>query len=1195
MIFIINNQGTYLFVKEFFFLGVFVFLFFGNATQAQTDTLNLPTFQLSNLRTKSFQLKKSFQQLDSLTILSAKLIDKQGSEIPNDQYEIKNDSIRAITDAAATTLNIHYRVAPDNWGAHYSHFDSTYVISTNDGVWSAFQYDVYAEQKANIVDFKGLNYRGNFSRGISFGNTQNLVLNSNFNLQMAGEIGDGIEILAAITDENIPLQPEGNTQQLSEFDKIFIQLKKGKSQLIAGDYELLRPKSYFMNYLKKLQGITFSNEMNVFEKKGILKNKASVAVARGKFARNTLEVQESNQGPYKLQGASGERFIIILSGTEKIYWDGQLLVRGATNDYVIDYNQGTVTFTQNRLVTKDTRIIAEYDYSDRNYLRSIAVLNTEMNSKRSRIYFNAYTEQDSKSLSNTDLNQKEVNALRTAGDIRNNVFLEPAIDTIKGNFDEFRVQYELRDTSFVCNGVLYADTALVYTTDADALLYSATFVEVALGEGDYIRCDTCAANGDVFTYVVPIDCQSQGNYRSARRLIPPEQRQLFTAGLEYKITKNGLLSTELALSNDDPNRFSNIDNNQNQGLAAYIGWEQKIKLKPDSTGWSLLTNVDYEYKQSTFSPLNPYRATEFKRDWNIPQNEEKVNEQIGKAGLTLKKKDLGEVGYLFSSFLRDVQYTGTKHRSHFNINKKGWLIEANASLLQSNGQLETTRFLRPNVLISKTFKKLKDWKIGYQYEHEKNQRYYNNQVNTDTLNLDSYAFTKQRYFLESPQSDKFNIQLSYTNRVDNAPVAADFSQATEAKEFSIRGNWRQARQANLAYNFTYRNLEISDSLITARSPQTINAKQADTYLGRADYNVAAWKGAVQSNTGYEIGSGQEQKINFQYIKVNAGEGNFQWRDYNDDGVVQVNEIENFVFQDSANVQRVVIYTDEFIRVNTVNFNQSLLVNPRMLWFKEKGFKGFLARWSTKSTLQILRKVRVNDEVSPYNPFELQVADTSLVATNAIINNSVFFNRSSQKFGAQYTRSDRQRKRVLTSGFESTAIQENTLILRQNISRKIGLKVKGILGSRSQDSELFDNKDYAIEYMGVEPRLTWQPNNSFNIVGAFKWQDNENTLLTSNNERAIFRDYNIEMAIKQATKSTIRLKANYVQIDFTGEANTPVGFAMLQGLQPGKNYLWTITLDRQLSKSLRMSLSYEGRKTGLAPLAHVGRAQVAAVF
>lgn len=1180
----------------------------------------------SNLRSRVIDASLPVQTLDTLTLVAplVEIFDALTSQSVDPVFfRLQNNLL--LTDTAGlkarypgiASLRVTYRVLPFNLGANITRLDTAAIRRNARNNAIEFDYSPY-EPAGKPWETGSLNSSGAYTRGFSLGNSQNLVFNSNLNLQLNGKLGNDLEILAALSDNSIPLQPDGTTRQLQEFDRIFIQLKRKNTTLTAGDFDLTRPPSggYFSNYFKRLQGamVEYKGIGNLNLQSAIpnrqshignpkspdtLQVRAAAAVSRGKFARQTIQGQEGNQGPYRLRGAEGEQFIIVLAGTEKVYLDGQLLRRGLTDDYIIDYNLGEVTFTSRRLVTKDSRLIIEFEYAVQSYLRSTIAANTGWNTRHGRYYFNFYSEQDARNNGAQELSAAERQGLALAGDNLRNAYAS-GIDTL-AEFDPNRVLYKAIDT-VICGG---PTVLLIYSTKPDSALFTARFTEVPQGQGNYVLAPS-AVNGRVFRWSPPdpVSCQPTGNYEPVVRLIAPELRQLYSVGADVKAFKKGRIQAEVALSNRDFNRFSPLGNDDNYGLAGFAGFRQTIFERGD---WNSRVFVNYERTAQTFFALNPYRPAEFVRDWNTDNSRDTVAEQIARGGLALDHKKSGSLRYEFGMFNRRAVYDGQRHYGQLKLQKNGFEYFGELNLLSTKGDVEASRFSRPKFDLSKTFFR-KDssaqkafLKVGIYGEREKNER---RSTGADTLNRASFWYDLYKLYFQTPENQgAWQFGGFLTQRNDFAPTGNDYRNNTIANEANLNGAWRslpifpKSATQQINWTFTYRTLRVIDPELSTQEPQ-------ETYLGRIDYNLSAWKNAVTFTTGYEIGSGQSPKVEFTYLAVNPGEGQYTWVDRNRDSILQVDEMEVAVFQDQANYVRIAVTTADYIRTNNVLLNQNLRFEPRLVWSNaKKGWRRTLSRFSTQSTLQINRRTYDGAQgVSPWNPFQLNIADSALVTVTTSVRNVLFVNRANPTWDASIAQGDNSSQVVLTTGYEQRRNSDWTLHGRLNLGKKWSAEGDIVRNEKTSDNQAFDTRDFLIRGWQAGPKLSWLPSRAFRIILNINRISSRNTLAGA--EKADQTNWNTELTWNPAGKpnaqgfraaTSLRAKGTFANIRYTGELNSAVAFTMLEGLQDGKNFLWGLNLDRQFSKTLQMSLSYEGRKTGDNRTIHVARAQVRAVF
>ncbi len=1030
----------------------------------------------SNLVKKRIPILDSVQ-IDSLSIIPGSLNIKMDSC----NYEINYFKGLILFDQKdKDSISVEYRTFPLNFTSiiqkryleKSNQTNQKRMISRN-----PYSYNKESLTRDDLFGSTSLQKSGSISRGINIGNTKDLSVNSNMNLQLAGSF-QGIEILASVTDNNIPIQPQGNTQTLQDFDKVFIQFSKDGHKLIAGDFQTKEAEDLFLKYNKKAQGLSYEGKYDskLFKKAATLTVKSNAALSRGKFNRQKIIGVEGNQGPYQLFGAENERFIIILSGTERIYIDGKQLTRGMDGDYVIDYNSSEITFTTNQLITKDKRIIVEFQYSDQNYGRSLLTSSNEISNSRGKMFFNFYTEQDMKFQQiNQSLSNEQLQLLSDVGDSLD-LAIATRIDTVI--FNSNQVLYKKVDT--IIDSKMY--TFYEYSNNPDKAIYNLGFSDVGEGKGNYIL-STSNANGRVFEWTPPFNDQQQGKYEPISQLISPKQQQMVTLGTSYK-NKNTTLFFESAFSNDNKNLFSKKDKNDDQGIAIKtILKNEKVKKNTKKRNHStntFLTELSYQLINKNFKSIERFRSVEFNRDYNLSSSNLDNNEQI--LGLKWSKSNLNNkvAGIDISYLNRQREYFGFKSAINVNskVRKKG-VLKGKASYLQSEGTTQGSQFIRHLVSYIHTLDNGISLKI---WEEEENNLVSN--LNVDTLESNSFKYTVYGSELNLKKTNTTNISLSGNQRIDYLPFNKKLTRVTKANNAGVKLKFGNQKGTKFLWNSVFRELTIDN-------PDLITQKPENTLLNRFDYKFKLLNGLVNSSSFFEIAAGSELKRQYQFIEVNPGQGNFAWIDFDNDSIQDFTEFVVSEFQDQNNYIKVSLPSTELIKTYNNEFNQSLTLNPARYLKRDKKINRLITRFNNQFLMKLNTKISKEQAQRIQIPFKNGINDTNLISAASSLRNTIYFNRSNPVFGMNYSIKKNQNKNILTSGFEGRSISSSSIDVRWNIAKKITIRNKSEISSKSRLSEVSMDNNYEIESFILEPRVIFQKGSNFrtSINSAFKNKNN----------------------------------------------------------------------------------------------------------
>jgi len=495
-----------------------------------------------------------------------------------------------------------------------------------------------AKTKPNHSNNNDIYTNGSIYRKISLSKTNGSDFSGGMQMQLNGDIDKNINFSGVLNDEGGFLQADGYTKDLEEFDQIYLNISNKDFMINAGNivYNSTYNQQHIIN--RKLTGIKNKLTFNKWE------GSSAYASSRGLYNTISFKGKDGKQGPYKLLGKNGEREVVILSGSETVWINGEKITRGYLNDYTIDYSLAEVNFTSNILITKDLDIFIEYQYIDNDYTKGFSGGSLTKKNNNNTISFGLYRDKDQ--IENGSLSQSSLAQLKTTNDSR-----------IKINTNQINPNGEY----------ILADSVFIYDPEKnknDSIRYDVSFAYNQFGS--YSR--KISSRGMIYYQFEEIqDRFNIENLFSPYRLIEaPKNHKFGFVGLQHRFGDKLLFNSYFSGSMINKNSISNLKNNEQ------IGSSYNISFKGDSIfigDTRLQFNLHSSLKDKDYISFDNRQAIEHQNFWNesqisfngIKQNKGKVEISIPDFGVSsIENSNL---------FFRKKEMKSYRFKHHFSAYK----------------------------------------------------------------------------------------------------------------------------------------------------------------------------------------------------------------------------------------------------------------------------------------------------------------------------------------------------------------------------------------------------------------------------------------------------------------------------------------------------------------------------------------------
>ena len=1125
-------------------IGVLIVFFIVFAAQAQIDSLQYKKVKIAVTDTIHFHKVSTNPYFFKLRALNREEIDSTTYQVDFGFSKIYLNKNFYKKYPQMDSLQVHYYTYPEFLTKVYQGLDTALIVPDRT---TAKPVSLLPKKKSSIP-FEGLDTQGNLIRGVTVGNNQDAVLNSTLDLKIEGKLSSKVTLRARINDTNIPIQENGYSQDLKDLDRVYIEMEGPKWAIKAGDVFLQNSATHFMNFNKKVSGVSVQTNIDsthVF---------ASGALVKGRFTTQDFQGQEANQGPYKLNGSTGEAYIFIISGSERVYINGIPQTRGENKDYTIDYNTAEIIFTPTNPITSDMRIRIEYQYSDRNYTRFVTHNGGHFKTKKFQIgtYFLRESDMKNDPLQ-LSLSDEQIALLAQAGNSAEELLVTNAIET---EFAENKILYRIVSVS--------GPDVYEYSTDASETLYQVSFTYVGDQLGDYEIVEYLAI-GKKMVFVG----EGNGAYKALTPLVAPSKQQIIAINSRYQPNEKTAIDIELAYSDNDQNLFSSMDDNQNKAPAVKASWQQII-LDSTQKGWQLNSKLNYDFIHQNFKSIERVFNVEFNRDWNVlnPMG----NQRFLQTEMQFVNQDNSLISYQFENLQFSDTYQGNKHSLHADFQIGKMHFSTQNSYLSTTGSLLNTHFARSRTAIKYQQKK---WWIGTKFDFENNQQ---SEVVPASLNPNSFQYADFNSLIGLGDSAKVFVEIGAHFRANDSLLNSRLDRVNNSTTWFINSQLIKKKNTQLKVYANYRQVDY------------IHKSDIDALNSRLTYKQQLFNQFISLQTDYQNTSGNIPQQDYTYVETEPGQGFYTWIDYNENGIQELDEFEIAQYADQANFLRIALPNIKYIPTQEVRLQQSMQINLSK-WAHQKGIKKALSHWYNQLQVLAQNNKKRSENLLNINPFDL--TDSNVLNMQYNLRNSLIFNRGKAHYTTSYIYTNSKQKIAQSFGSQENNLKMHQLVFQHKIKENWQLGLTAEQTQNSTASESFTNRNYRINQKVIAPHIAYFFNKSHWLKSTYSATSKNNEIgdLESLNQQQLSLNY--QFINKKQTSFSAEFKV--LKNQFTGNNYSAVGYQMLEGLQPGNNMTWTMLWSYKVNSYLFLNLNYNGRSNTFSRTIHNGNVQLRANF